>query len=60
MRASSALGAVDYECRLPHLLLAPQLSLLSFVQTGCGFLSGGRRGATLDDRETALGGQRSR
>ena len=25
------------------------------VQTGCGFLSGGRRGATLDDREDCFG-----
>ena len=25
------------------------------VQTGCGFLSGGRRGATLDERENCYG-----
>ena len=25
------------------------------VQTGCGFLSGGRRGATLDDRDDCFG-----
>ena len=25
------------------------------VQTGCGFLSGGRRGATLDDKEDCFG-----
>ena len=29
--------------------------MLRVVQTGCGFLSGGRRGATLDDREDCFG-----
>ena len=49
--ASKQPGGAGYECLPPGRLPEPQLSL----QSCCGFLSGGRSGATLDDREDCFG-----
>ena len=58
--AFKPLGGVDYECRLPHLLLAPLLSLLSLSKQGVASLVEDGVEPLLTTGRTALGGQRSR